>query len=108
MAAHAASLMAGGAEKSGKPCERVTPPYMSFRRVISRMTDSVNCVAFREPLSFDMARVYPGKSERDRLTATESLRNSYQGKTTIVATLVITKVDVPSDDASTSTSAEKN
>src|SRR5476649_421048 len=54
MAAHAASLIAAGAGKSGKPCDRLTPPYIWFRRVISRMTDSVNCVAFFEPVSLDI------------------------------------------------------
>src|SRR5262245_47850515 len=54
IAAHAASLMAAGAGKSGKPCDRLTPPYRWLSRVISRMTDSVNCVAFFEPVSFDI------------------------------------------------------
>src|SRR6267378_3853022 len=46
--------MAWGAGKSGNPCDRFTPPYSSLRRVISRMTDSVNCVAFLDPVSLDM------------------------------------------------------
>src|SRR5712692_10055660 len=54
MAAHAASLTAAGAGKSGNPCDRLTPPYRWLRRVISRMTDSVNCVAFFDPVSFDI------------------------------------------------------
>src|SRR4029077_18458860 len=54
IAAHAASLIAAGAGKSGNPCDRLTPPWRSLSRVISRMTDSVNCVAFLEPVSFDM------------------------------------------------------
>src|SRR6185295_432795 len=54
MAAHAASLTAAGAGKSGNPCDRLTPPYISLRRVISRMTDSVNCVAFFDPVILDM------------------------------------------------------
>src|SRR5438034_1856301 len=54
MAAHAASLTAAGAGKSGNPCDRLTPPYMWLSRVISRMTDSVNCVAFLDPVSFDI------------------------------------------------------
>ena len=32
----------------------MTPPWRSLSRVISRITDSVNCVAFFEPLSLDM------------------------------------------------------
>src|SRR5207237_162394 len=54
MAAHAASLITAGAGKSGNPCDRLTPPWRSLSRVISRMTDSVNCVAFLDPVSFDM------------------------------------------------------
>src|SRR5204863_4403900 len=54
MAAHAASLITSGAGKSGKPCDRLTPPCRSLSRVISRMTDSVNCVAFLDPVSFDI------------------------------------------------------
>src|SRR5687768_2657065 len=54
MAATAASLTATGAPKSGNPCDRFTPPYCWLSRVISRITDSVNCVALREPRSLDM------------------------------------------------------
>src|SRR5712692_63957 len=54
MAAHAASLTTAGAGKSGKPCDRLTPPWRSLSRVISRMTDSVNCVAFFDPVSVDI------------------------------------------------------
>src|SRR5260370_701132 len=48
MALRAASLISSGAAKSGKPCERLTAPCFRARRVISRMTDSVNCSAFAE------------------------------------------------------------
>src|ERR1700741_4038237 len=44
----ATRLMSSGAAKSGKPCERLTAPYFMASRVISRMTDSVNCGALRE------------------------------------------------------------
>src|SRR5260370_19745358 len=54
MAAPAASLITAGAGKSGNPCDRLTPPGGSLRRVISRMTDAVNCVAFFDPVSFDI------------------------------------------------------
>src|SRR6478735_7860304 len=54
MARHAASFTTAGAAKSGKPCDRFTPRYCWLSRVISRMTDSVNCVAFCDPVSFDM------------------------------------------------------
>src|SRR5229473_321248 len=42
MACCAACLMASGALKSGKPCARLTALYSIARRVISRITDSVN------------------------------------------------------------------
>src|SRR5271156_5912338 len=42
MARFAASLISAGAAKSGKPCARFTAPHFSARRVISRITDSVN------------------------------------------------------------------
>src|SRR5437773_4817555 len=54
IASQAACFTAAGAGKSGKPCDRLTPPYNSFNRVISRITDSVNCVALCEPVSLDM------------------------------------------------------
>src|SRR5262252_3353119 len=50
MALRAASLISSGAGKSGKPCERFTAPCFMARRVISRMTDSVNCSAFAESM----------------------------------------------------------
>src|SRR5215831_6474256 len=46
----AASLISSGAAKSGKPCERFTAPCFIARRVISRMTDSVNCSALAESI----------------------------------------------------------
>src|SRR6266404_1250798 len=45
IASQAASFTSSGAEKSGKPCERLIAPYRFDWRVISRMTDSVNCSA---------------------------------------------------------------
>src|SRR4026207_1538935 len=48
MASMALRLMSSGAEKSGKPCDRLTAPCFSASRVISRMTDSVNELAFCE------------------------------------------------------------
>src|SRR5271165_2558476 len=50
MASCAARLISAGAGKSGKPCERLTAPCCNARRVISRITDSVNCSALRESL----------------------------------------------------------
>src|SRR5713226_2837850 len=50
MACRAASLTSAGAAKSGKPCERLTALCFKARRVISRMTDSVNCSAFAESM----------------------------------------------------------
>src|SRR4029453_18899565 len=46
MARQAASLIAAGAAKSGYPCERLMAPCFAASRVISRMTLSVNCLAF--------------------------------------------------------------
>src|SRR5262249_16627517 len=48
MAWRAASLMSPGAAKSGKPCDRFTASYFIASRVISRITDSVNCSALAE------------------------------------------------------------
>src|ERR1700686_4351756 len=50
MAWRAASLISAGAAKSGKPWERLTALCFMARRVISRMTDSVNCSAFAESM----------------------------------------------------------
>src|SRR5215475_2255728 len=54
MAWRAASLISSGAAKSGKPCERLTALCFSARRVISRMTDSVNCSALAEIMRREM------------------------------------------------------
>src|ERR1700730_5381245 len=50
IACRAASFTSAGAGKSGKPCERLTALCFSAKRVISRMTDSVNCSAFAESI----------------------------------------------------------
>ena len=42
-----ARLSSGGQAKSGKPCARLTAPWATATRFISRMTDSVNDSAFR-------------------------------------------------------------
>ena len=53
-----------GAGKSGNPCARFTALCWNASRVISRITDSVNCVAFFDPVSFDMiAQVSTLKSQ---------------------------------------------
>src|SRR4051794_34509901 len=54
MARDPAALMASGAGKSGKPCDRLTAPCRCASRVISRMTDSVKQAALREARSFVM------------------------------------------------------
>src|SRR5689334_17568077 len=46
IASHAACLIGIGAAKSGKPWERLTALWRCASRVISRMTDSVNELAF--------------------------------------------------------------
>src|SRR5690242_20234956 len=48
MACCAASLISAGAGKSGKPWERLTAPWRSAKRVISRITDSVKRPALEE------------------------------------------------------------
>src|SRR5277367_89684 len=50
MACRAASLISAGAAKSGKPCDRLTALCFCASRVISRMTDSVNCSALAESM----------------------------------------------------------
>src|SRR5262245_54883376 len=40
--------MSAGAEKSGKPCDKLTAPCFNASRVISRITDSVNKLALRD------------------------------------------------------------
>src|ERR1700691_5408509 len=48
MACCAARFTSAGAGKSGKPWERLMALCWMARRVISRITDSVNCSALRE------------------------------------------------------------
>src|SRR4030088_1666777 len=48
MASCAARLISAGAEKSGKPCARLTASYCIACRVISRITDSVKCSTLSE------------------------------------------------------------
>ncbi len=48
MAVQAASLSSGGHAKSGIPCARLTASWAIARRVISRITDSVNEEALSE------------------------------------------------------------
>jgi hypothetical protein len=50
IASIAACLMGSGAPKSGNPCARFTAPYFIAWRVISRITDSVNRLAFSDTL----------------------------------------------------------
>src|SRR6266481_2844496 len=58
MACRAASLTWAGAAKSGKPCERLTAPCFIARRVISRMTDSVNCSALAEIIRREICAIF--------------------------------------------------
>src|SRR5580658_3235119 len=48
IASCAARLISPGAGKSGKPCDKFTALYWMANRVISRITDSVNCAVFEE------------------------------------------------------------
>src|SRR5256714_148701 len=50
IALRAASLISSGAAKSGNPWDRLTAPCFKASRVISRITDSVNCSAFAESM----------------------------------------------------------
>src|SRR5260370_11335923 len=57
MALRAASLISSGAAKSGNPCDRLTAPCFKARRVISRMTDSVNCSALAESMRREICAI---------------------------------------------------
>src|SRR5260370_40759157 len=57
MALRVASLISSGGAKSGKPCERLTAACFKARRVISRMTDSVNCSAFAESMRREICAI---------------------------------------------------
>src|SRR5215472_6730952 len=57
MAWRAASLISCGAAKSGKPCDKFTAPCFIARRVISRITDSVNCSAFAESMRREICAI---------------------------------------------------
>src|SRR5580692_11312856 len=48
MASCAARFTSAGAGKSGKPCDKLIALYCNARRVISRITDSVNCSALTD------------------------------------------------------------
>src|SRR5579863_1133068 len=66
MAEIAACFTSAGAAKSGNPCARLIAPCSRARRVISRITDSVNCPAFRETRSSAASTLVIGCSP-DRL-----------------------------------------
>src|ERR1700732_3354497 len=57
MALRAASLISSGAAKSGNPWDRLTAPCFKARRVISRITDSVNCSAFAESMRREICAI---------------------------------------------------
>ncbi len=54
IAAHAASFIASGIGKSGKPCARFIAPCSFATRVISRITLSVNVCVRRAVLTCDL------------------------------------------------------
>src|ERR1700720_103155 len=58
MAWRAASLTSAGAAKSGKPCERFTALCFIASRVISRITDSVNCSALAEIMRREICAIF--------------------------------------------------
>src|SRR5258708_38577410 len=88
MALRAASLISSGAAKSGKPCERLTAPCFKARRVISRMTDSVNCSAFaesmrREICAIDTSEAVIAPSQSDEIISARAQHAApLQGKST--------------------------
>src|SRR6266851_1809544 len=88
MALRAASLISSGAAKSGKPCERLTAPCFKARRVISRMTDSVNCPAFaesmrREICAIDTSEAVIAPSQSDEIISARAQHAApLQGKIT--------------------------
>src|SRR4029077_4845102 len=53
----AASLISSGAAKSGNPWDRLTAPCFNASRVISRITDSVNCSAFAESIRREICAI---------------------------------------------------
>src|SRR5262249_55136874 len=57
MACRAASLIASGAAKSGKPWDKFTALCFSASRVISRITDSVNCSALAEIMRREISAI---------------------------------------------------
>src|SRR6516225_7979329 len=54
----AASLISAGAAKSGNPCERLTALCFIASRVISRITDSVNCSALAEIMRREISAIF--------------------------------------------------
>src|SRR5262245_58911764 len=57
MAWRAASLISSGAAKSGKPCDKLTALCFIASRVISRITDSVNCWALDEIMRREISAI---------------------------------------------------
>src|SRR4026209_282604 len=70
IASIALRLMSSGAEKSGNPCDRFTAPCFNASRVISRITDSVNELAFCETCLFENEGLVIGEAQstQKRLT----------------------------------------
>src|SRR6185295_17537333 len=75
MAWRAASLMSSGAEKSGKPCDKLTALCFIASRVISRITDSVNKLALRDTWRLlDIEAVVIGLKKVAQTEATDERR----------------------------------
>src|SRR3977135_3644785 len=74
MASCAARLISAGAEKSGKPCARLTASYCIACRVISRITDSVKCSTLSE-------RKCLGRAETGVMESKASTRIAHVGRT---------------------------
>src|SRR5438132_4924786 len=74
IALRAASLISSGAAKSGNPWDRLTARCFKASRVISRMTDSVNCSAFAESIRREICAI-----ERSAAVITASQENEING-----------------------------
>src|SRR6266480_6486783 len=88
MALRAASLISSGAAKSGNPWDRLTAPCFKARRVISRITDSVNCSAFaesmrREICAMERSGAVIAPSQNDEIVSLGAHAAPLQGTTTV-------------------------
>src|SRR5712692_1174646 len=94
MALRAASLISSGAAKSGNPWDRLTAPCFKARRVISRITDSVNCSAFAESMRREICAIVDSEaviapSQNDEIVSVGAQQAApLQGKITVYGQFV--------------------